>query len=126
MLVNYLNSDTGYTLVQGHSDAPRYTSAQQEAVQRMEEAAIYLCSRKGSEDDAPRTAWAAEVKKVAFAYGDQVVSKPEMLTWAQIEPGLPPEANCGKLEAVDSCSAHVRAPPRTKGSSSSRSMSGPR
>ena len=88
-----LESDRGFTLVEGHSDAPRYISAQQEAVERMEGAAVYLCSRKGSEDDAPRAAWAAEVKKVAFAYGDQVVSKPEMLTWAQIEPGLPPEAN---------------------------------
>ena len=108
LLVNYLHSDRGYLVSKGRCDAPRYTSAQQEAVERMEEAAIYLCSREGSDLSAPRVAWKNEVKAVSFAY-DEVVSRPEKITWAQVEAGLPPAAQCGSLKAVDFCSGPVRA-----------------
>ena len=108
ILINYLHSDRGCIESKWQCDAPRYTAAQQESIERIEEAAIYLCSRRGSEYKAPRVAWKNEVKALTFRY-DEVVRRPEKITWAQIEAGLPPAEHCGSLRAVDFCSGPVRA-----------------
>ena len=68
----------------------------------------FSCSRQGWDYTAPRVAWKNEVKSVSFGYGE-VVRRPERITWAQIEPGLPPADRCGGLRAVDFCSVPVRA-----------------
>ena len=108
VLVNYIHSGRGVNESKWRCDEPRYTAAQQESIERMEESALYLCSREAWDFAAPRLAWKNEVESVSFGYGE-VVRRPEKITWTQIEPGLPPAERCGALKAVGFCSGPVRA-----------------
>eukprot|EP00973_Karenia_brevis_P089461 12397867-Karenia_brevis.AAC.1 len=47
--------------------------------------------------------WKAFLKTRSLSYCGSEVSTAMRVTWAQIEPGLPPADRCGSIQALDLC-----------------------
>eukprot|EP00973_Karenia_brevis_P056297 7830345-Karenia_brevis.AAC.1 len=53
--------------------------------------------------------WKAFLKTRSLSYCGSEVSTAMRVTWAQIEPGLPPADRCGSIQALDLCEPTVRS-----------------
>ena len=52
---------------------------------------------------------AAFLEKKRVTYQGEIVSRCEVLTWAQVLPSLPPADKCASLDVLDLCDARMRA-----------------
>ena len=55
----------------------------------------------------PEVPWTRRIGDLSVSYGGEVVEKARMMSWKQIEPGLPPPGKGGLLNAVDFCDEWV-------------------
>ena len=57
----------------------------------------------------PEVPWGRRICDLSVSYGGEVVEKARMMSWRQIEPGLPPPGKGGLLDARDFCDEWVAA-----------------
>ena len=56
----------------------------------------------------PDVSWGSRIGSLSVSYVGEVVEKARWLTWAQVEPGLPPVGKGGCLDASEFCGKEVR------------------